>query len=596
MIPLLLSSLLTVFLLTTFGVFISRYSTIQFSIFEKLLLGLVTCNTLTTYLSLFFPINAYILLVFIFTGLILLVITRKDLRAHISTGYRKRHILFAALPFILVSFTLALSFPDSYDAGLYHIQSIKWIAEYPVVPGLANLHGRFGFNPNIFTFFTLTSIPDLFNHETFAINLTVLSILVVYFINRLHSIFEENGFSNLFIFYFFLFIIILRLPNLSSPSPDFLSTVIPLFIFVRILDISYQNTNSEFRSFIPVLILGIYILTVKLASLAILFLFIYIFIKYKSEIQKSIRIFPLFFLIIAPWLIRTIILTGWLVYPFPSLDLFNFDWEVPLEYVIDEKVGITGWARNPGPEYALAAKMHFTDWVPLWWGKTSNSYKVFFTISLLFPMIILIGQKINLFKVNYFTNAVIISAGVGVLFWFSLAPDWRFGEPFIIVASLSPLLVFAPCDKLKPSLNCAFTILIIALFGYYTLDRAFILIAIFSPLLYFKSYLNPAYQSKIILGVILMFFLGTGIKRNFSKIKNNCTSALLPNNLTTPPKISVSPTLGYKTYQVSTIDIFIPTEGDRCFDHKIPCTPYPDSLLVLRGTTLNSGFKYNKPS
>ena len=33
-----------------------------------------------------------------------------------------------------------------YDTGLYHAQYIKWIRNYPVVPGLGNLHGRFAFN------------------------------------------------------------------------------------------------------------------------------------------------------------------------------------------------------------------------------------------------------------------------------------------------------------------------------------------------------------------------------------------------------------------------------------------------------------------
>ena len=32
------------------------------------------------------------------------------------------------------------------DTGLYHAQAIRWIEEYGVVPGLANLHSRFGYN------------------------------------------------------------------------------------------------------------------------------------------------------------------------------------------------------------------------------------------------------------------------------------------------------------------------------------------------------------------------------------------------------------------------------------------------------------------
>lgn len=35
---------------------------------------------------------------------------------------------------------------DSFDDGMYHLQVVKWFSTYPIVPGLANLHVRFGFN------------------------------------------------------------------------------------------------------------------------------------------------------------------------------------------------------------------------------------------------------------------------------------------------------------------------------------------------------------------------------------------------------------------------------------------------------------------
>ena len=33
-----------------------------------------------------------------------------------------------------------------YDLGLYYLKTIRWIASYPIVPGLANLQGHLGFN------------------------------------------------------------------------------------------------------------------------------------------------------------------------------------------------------------------------------------------------------------------------------------------------------------------------------------------------------------------------------------------------------------------------------------------------------------------
>jgi hypothetical protein len=32
------------------------------------------------------------------------------------------------------------------DTGMYHLPMVRWLVSYPIVPGLANLHGRVGFN------------------------------------------------------------------------------------------------------------------------------------------------------------------------------------------------------------------------------------------------------------------------------------------------------------------------------------------------------------------------------------------------------------------------------------------------------------------
>ena len=39
---------------------------------------------------------------------------------------------------------------DYYDTGLYGAQAVRWISAYPVMPGLANVHGRLGFNSSVF--------------------------------------------------------------------------------------------------------------------------------------------------------------------------------------------------------------------------------------------------------------------------------------------------------------------------------------------------------------------------------------------------------------------------------------------------------------
>ncbi len=57
-------------------------------------------------------------------------------------------LIYAA---ILISLALrALGPCDHFDTGLYGASALRWILTYPVVPGLANLHHRFGFNSSSF--------------------------------------------------------------------------------------------------------------------------------------------------------------------------------------------------------------------------------------------------------------------------------------------------------------------------------------------------------------------------------------------------------------------------------------------------------------
>ncbi|MBL7883059.1 MAG: hypothetical protein JNL69_03255 [Bacteroidia bacterium] len=563
---------------------------------EKTLIGLVVCNTISSFISLSNPINLNILLLLTFLGLVSILFIKSELKAYVLALAQYKFVIIYFFSFLITAFFIALNQPENYDSGLYHIQSIKWIEEYSVVPGLANLHGRFGFNPNIFTLFSLTSLNDIFKQEIFSINYTIFAIIVFYFINHTYSIFKQQNFSPLFIFNFFLFLVILKLPNLSSPSPDFIGTVIPLFIYSRIISMSNNQKTMVLKNYIPILILCIYVITVKLSTLPIILLPLFIVIKYKSEFPKKWWLFMIFSLIVIPWLARNIITTGWMLYPFPSLDLFSFSWEVPLENVVFEKESITGWARNPGIDYIKTAQMSFRNWFPIWWKNVPLSDSVFLLFSIFFPPIIFLAQLIKKRKIDFFTNTVILSSFIGVLFWFFTAPDWRFGQCFILVASISPLLVLQYPLRISFKPIFAFSIIALFLLSYYTIGKLSILYVIITSFFMYKSYQKSAYQTRIFFGTLILVTLFSYVKQNYSKISTNSSELINLNYVLVPPKIDSPANLSFKKHKINNTNIYVPAEGDRCFDHTIPCTPYFDSSIVLIGNTFQSGFmnKSNK--
>jgi len=560
MIALFFSSILSLYLFIIFGTFIAKIGKFPTDLTEKILIGLVVTNTITASLSLFLPINIYILIALLIGCSVLVFFIRDEINTLFYSLQKKKNVILYTLPFILIAFFISIGPPQLWDAGLYHIQSIKWIEEFAVVPGLANLHGRFGFNPNIFTVFALTSLFEIFKQEIFSINFILFSVFVLYFINQLYIIYKQYGINNLFVFNIVVFIAILYFSsNLTDPTPDFISLTFPLFILSKLFKYAVLKENKNLDAYIPMLILCVYVLTVKLAVLPVVILPVLIFFKFRTETRKLIWIMSFFSIIMLPWLIRNVVISGWLIYPFQSLDLFSFDWKVPIDNVIKEKLTVTGWARSPGEHYWAAAKMHINEWFPIWWNRLILTDKVEFLASLFSPLIVFIGYLVKKIKIDLNTFSFLLIPFIGVLFWLILAPDLRFGKTFVITAAISPLLYLKFQFK----------------FDHYN-----------------TKYFKPIYVFFAVI-IILVPLFDSFSKKYFGSDIIQITQKS-PNRIITPQLIERPANMNFKTFDVSGIKIFIPADKseDRCFDHCIPCIPGHNSSVRLRKKTLQSGFIY----
>ena len=525
------------------GFFIAKVANLPANFAEKTLIGLAAINTITTFASLFLPINVATVAVLAVCSLPLLYVSRNDIRHLFTPGETGKITLMWSLPFILIAFMVSLGPPRPFDTGLYHLQTIKWIEEYAVVPGLANLHGRFGFNPNIFTLFAATSLADICRQEIFSVNFSIYIILVVHFIHKIRSLFREHGITNILLFNLIIFIdILFALQNLSSPSPNFITAVLPFFILSSAAD---RHEETGLKGYVPIIILCAYVLTVKLAMLPLMLLALLVIIKHRGEHRTIGWLLAGVTVIMVPWLARNIILTGWLVYPFPSVDLFGFDWKVPAASVIEEKMHVTGWARRPGELHLAAAQMNMSEWFPIWWRRIFIEHKILFTAALAAPIAALVSRRITNDHAGYYAWAVTGTSFTGVLFWLLLAPAIQFGEPFLVTAALSPLLV-----------------------RKFNISK--------------QKWGNRRLIAVLYLTVIV--FVGIQAKK--------ITRFDLGQIAFRPQRIKIPEGVGFTTNATGGVHTFTPTSGERCYDHAIPCTPYPDSTVVPRGTTLQSGFRH----
>lgn len=128
-----------------------------------LMTGLVTVTVYAEVFSLFYRVGA------VANGILLAVCGGVTLLLHrriwqsLMDWWRDTSIVKKVLLPIL--FLLWAYFSSrgymAYDSDLYHAQSIRWIEEYGVVPGLGNLHERFAYNSAAFAVNALYSMKWL---------------------------------------------------------------------------------------------------------------------------------------------------------------------------------------------------------------------------------------------------------------------------------------------------------------------------------------------------------------------------------------------------------------------------------------------------
>ncbi|EKP05982.1 putative membrane protein [Leptospira kirschneri str. 2008720114] len=554
MLAILISSISSLYIFISLGILAERILKVKFQFTDRVLVGLSVTNTLVSFVSLFLPITVSVLYIFLLFCSVFLYFERENLKSLAFDWIRKSIVFIITFPFLLSALIFSLNPPFAYDSGLYHIQSIKWIQEYSVVPGLANLHGRFGFNPNIFTIFALTSLKEIFKQEIFSVNFLVYSLLVLHSINRIYKILKQEGFTNSFLLNsIVLFLVLEQFMSLSSPTPDLISIVLPLYILTN-LPKNENHSELNLENYFVSIILSVYTISVKLSTVPLCILILLLMIRYKFDRKKLSIVISIMFLILLPWLIRNVILSGYLIYPFPAIDIFNFDWKVPLNAVVSEKLSITGWARNPGEGYKEAAQMKFWEWFPIWWSSISKLNRLFIIISFLSPIFIFIYSLFKKVKIDFQTFAILFTSWIGAIFWILLAPDIRFGKAFLGISAISPLFYFN-----------------------FRID-------------FFPIKISKTSKQVILVFIFIVISVFLINRRTYNRFKSFIreNSALFVR----PKKIEIPQNLEFKKIQMNHLEVFIPAEGDRCYDYKIPCMPYRNHTLILRGKTLQSGFKY----
>ena len=227
-----------------------------------------------------------------------------------------------ALSSILILAQSATS-PFIVDNETYYIQTIKWLNEYGLVPGLANLHLFFGQTSGWHiaqSAYSLSFLNDNFND----LNGFLLLILNLWSFQQLHSYSASQNkidlaFGLLPLSYVFLFQFI------NAPSPDL--AVYALAFLAFFIYTSEKNAAEKLKLLSALLLFAVYI---KITAVVLLLLPIIIWVIHFKQINNQlIAIRLLGVLVLFLFVIKNSILTGYPLYPLTFLPYSDADYVVP---------------------------------------------------------------------------------------------------------------------------------------------------------------------------------------------------------------------------------------------------------------------------
>ena len=324
-----------------------------------------------------------------------------------------------------------------YDTSLYHAQSIRWLEEYGVVKGLGNLHCRLAYNSSSFALSALYSMAFLGGQSFHCAAGWLAFVLAVVCLEAAGSLkagrLRISDFARVMCIYYLVNIF----DEMVSPASDYFMVLIAFYIVIRWLDLLEEKVR-EILPYAMLCVLGVFLMTVKLSAALILLLVIYpAYYLVKEKRWKEIIVYLSAGIIVAlPYFIRNVLISGWLVYPFTQIDLFDVVWKIPKGMADYDAREIQVWGRG----YTDVNKYDISvgEWLPDWFRALGGSDKLFVAASVISVGVLVVygvGMACGLWRRWWAVFLVQVTVTGSFLFWLCTSPLMRYGCVYVYLTS-----------------------------------------------------------------------------------------------------------------------------------------------------------------
>lgn len=339
------------------------------------------------------------------------------------------------------------------DTGLYHIPSVLWAAEYPVIPGLGNLEGRLAFNISVFLYAALFRFRDFLLQPYNFVNGLFLWVLAAQVLASIRALVDGRS-SPFHLFLTFLSVRILyQLFSIDyvSLSPEVAILGINIVLAAQML-LFIRNDEPAVRTRYR----AVWIATIACAGitskpsfivLGTLTVFITLLVwirKTQSYTLSTITRCTSYLalpsgVLLIPWAIRNAFLSGYLSYPSPLLPL-PVDWRMPRSLVLSHELLIGAWARARYAHWSQV--LGNSAWFLPWLKDTASFWVPPFLLCIAALGALALARRRGLARSGHRSDWLFLLPQVLSLPpWFYAAPSWRFanGSEWILAAGITAL-------------------------------------------------------------------------------------------------------------------------------------------------------------
>lgn len=344
----------------------------------------------------------------------------------------------------------------NYDSGLYHLNAIQFAAEYPTIPGLANLQDRLGTNVSSF------NLGALLANTPWGLDAVRLLVgLFVFLLSTDLTLRLMDGRRRTLRLpgtYVLVLAVLLSVPFLlanpgywvTSPTADTVAFVMTVVAGAYLADaVASRDTTWA----------AVALVTASLAASIRTQLWVFAFLVAaallvlwwtdpgrRGRVRRRPRVLTLAGVLVSAvvlvtMMVRDVILSGWLLFPAGYLPL-PVAWRVPDTTAVRD--WLLSWARDPGasPEQALNGWY----WLWPWVGRTLDDWAVRGALGLAALAVVALlalrrtsPPEAPRTRVAGWGWLLAVAPALGTLaIWFWTAPDPRFAWGALVLAGAVP--------------------------------------------------------------------------------------------------------------------------------------------------------------